>query len=147
MHTAGAPQDAFPSNSGNGASDNDPVYFNNFKISYFLGVNVPNDSNPKMLLAGDRNIVGYSAQTSVPAIIPNNGYGNANGFEYGLGSTNFPLNATAPAWTPAKMHQGRGNVLLADDSVQQLDSAGLRRQLGSTGDSTFSPGQNTLLFP
>jgi hypothetical protein len=151
MHVVGTvgTQLAFASASGNGVSDNDPAYFNNFKLSYFLGgLAVP--ANPQMLLAGDRNIWGdHTGSTVEPAYI-NNGYGNLTGTQYWIG-TNWVTGATYPQWSPTKMHQSRGNALLTDGSVQQLSSSRLRQQLASSGDTTFpsgvTAGPNTFLFP
>jgi prepilin-type processing-associated H-X9-DG protein len=127
----------------NSVNDYDPAYFNNFKLSYFLGVNAQ-DSGPQMLLAGDRNIWGNNLGTQPAQNFA--GYGNINSTEYCMG-TNWPGGATFPQWSPAKMHQSRGNVLLADGSVQQFNSSQFRRQCALSGDRTFIPGPNTLLFP
>jgi prepilin-type processing-associated H-X9-DG protein len=139
------PKQAQPSASGNAATDSpaEMWYFNNFKLSYFLGVNAQ-DSNPQMILAGDRNIWGNNLGTQPGG--NNNGYGNPSGVMQPMG-TNWPNGALFPQWSPAKMHQGKGNVLLADGSVQQLDSVRLRQQLSATRDTTSTPGPNTLLFP
>jgi prepilin-type processing-associated H-X9-DG protein len=125
-------------------SDPYPQYFNNFKLSYFLGVNA-SDSHPQMFLAGDRNIQGWYNNVTSPANV--NGYGNANATEAAMGTNWGTGTVNYPAWSPSKMHQGKGNVLLADGSVQQLDSTRLRQQLSATGDTTTQPGPNVLLFP
>jgi competence protein ComGC len=130
------------------APDSDPTYFNNFKVSYFLGVNA-SDTNPRLILAGDRNIWGDHNSSTVPPQWNGGGYGNINSTQYWMG-TNWVNGAIYPAWSPSKMHQGEGNVLVADGSVQQLDSVRLRQQLSATGDTTTSgywTGPNTLLFP
>jgi prepilin-type processing-associated H-X9-DG protein len=129
--------------ANNTTADNDPAYFNNFKVSYFLGV-FANAAN--MFLAGDRNIWGDHTGSSTQPFWNAAGYGNINSTEYWLG-TNWAGGANFPAWSPTKMHQSRGNVLLADGSVQQFNSSRLRDQLARTGDMTFIPGPNTLLFP
>jgi prepilin-type N-terminal cleavage/methylation domain-containing protein len=138
------PQTAALSASGNAATDStaEQGYFNNFKVSYFLGVNAQ-DSNPQMILAGDRNIWGNSLLTQPGQ--NNNGYGNPSGVYQTLG-TNFGA-AIFPQWSPSKQHQGQGNVLLSDGSVQQVSSSRLRQQLSTTGDTTTVPGPNTFLFP
>ena len=130
--------------SSTGTIDTDPPYFNNWRLSYFLGVNA-SDSHPQMLLAGDRNIQGFYNNTTSPANV--NGYGNANATEAAMGTNWGAATVNYPAWSPSKMHQGKGNVLLADGSVQQLDSVRLRQQLSTTRDTTLTPGPNTLLFP
>jgi prepilin-type processing-associated H-X9-DG protein len=146
MHVTGTVgnQTANPSASYT-TSDNDALYFNNFKLSYFLGVNA-SDLHPQMFLAGDRNIWGDHTTTIVQPPWNGNGYGNLNSYAYWMG-TNWGTSANYPAWSPSKMHQGKGNVLLADGSVQQLDSLHLRQQLAATGDTTNVPGPNLLLFP
>jgi prepilin-type N-terminal cleavage/methylation domain-containing protein/prepilin-type processing-associated H-X9-DG protein len=129
--------------------------FGNQNVSYFVAFN-GNEETPQMLLAGDRNIWGDSTQTALPGTLPNpygdspNSTGNSVGSYYKLG-TNFGGNATAPAWTPGKLHQGQGNVLMCDGSVQQLSSSRLREQLRTTGDATSTsgtpPGPNGVMFP
>jgi prepilin-type N-terminal cleavage/methylation domain-containing protein len=131
---------------GSPATDPNPQFFNNFKISYFLGRNAT-DSQPQMLLAGDRNIWGALNPAVNPGATaaPNNGYGNANNTGYAMG-TNFA--ATSLAGFTDKMHQKNGNCLISDGSVQQLSSAKFREQCRNTGDtSSAAPGANTLLFP
>ena len=126
------------------STDPGPAYFNNFKLSYFLGVNAQ-DSNPQMILAGDRNIWGYLGNTTTPPNV--NGYGNANSTEFAMGTNWGTGTVTFPGWSPSKMHQGQGNVLLSDGSVQQVSSSRLCQQLSTTGDSTTVPGANVFLFP
>jgi len=128
------------------AADNG--YFNNFKISYFIGVDA-SDAYPQMMLAGDRNIFGNSPGTpTTPTTYPNQGYGNGPNTAVSLG-TNFVNNAVTPCWTD-NMHQKNGNALITDGSVQQLSSAKLRDQLRNSGDptpTTSTPGPNTILQP
>jgi len=121
------------------------TYLLNSNLSYFVGKDAQ-ESNPQMLLVGDRNIVGQSPGGSVPSPIPGSGYGNVGAVALG---TNFVAGSQTPAWTE-KMHHGQGNVLLTDGSAQQLTSARLRESLRNSGDSSTtpsSPGPNTLLFP
>jgi len=113
-------------------------------VSYFLGIDAT-DNQPQMILAGDRNIVGNVAVTTIPTTDPNGGYGNVSDKAVAMG-TNFTAAATAPAWTD-KMHQKQGNALISDGSVQQLSSSKLREQFRTTGDTTTTPGANTLCFP
>ena len=126
----------------------------NLNVSYFVGRDAV-ENNPQMLLAGDRNIYGSSTLTTYTGTQgATGGYGNspdhgsagsAVGACYAMG-TNFAATATAPCWT-AKMHQQQGNVLLADGSVQELSTSRLQTQLRNTGDTTTTPGPNTLMFP
>jgi prepilin-type N-terminal cleavage/methylation domain-containing protein len=138
-----------PTGTGN---DLAPQYFNNFKISYFLGIDA-NDNFPQMLLAGDRNI--YGTATPATTVLPSPlqyAYGNPQNSTCAEG-TNFANNVVAPCWTDAKMHQKNGNALIADGSVQQLSSPKLRDQLRNSGDQTLGAsdvggtGPNRLMFP
>lgn len=121
------------------------AYLANANISFFVGKDAQ-DSNPLMLLAGDRNIVGQAPGGSLPNPIPGGGYGNVGAVALG---TNFSVGAQTPSWTD-KIHRGKGNVLLSDGSAQQLSGSGLRDLLRNTGDTSgapSSPGPNTILFP
>ena len=121
-------------------------YFNNWEVSYFLGIDA-SDNYPQMMLAGDRNIYGQGpGQAALPLAIPNNGYGALQSSAVALGNT-FAAGAATPAWTD-KMHQKNGNVLLSDGSTQGFSSSKLRDQLSNSGDpNTLAPGPNTLAFP
>ena len=126
-------------------------YFNNWEVSYFLGIDA-SDNYPQMALAGDRNIFGQGpGVTTLPPNIPNNGYGWGPNQGAAMG-TNFAAGVITPTWTD-KMHQKNGNVLLADGSVQQLSSSKLRDQFRNSGDTTtLAPASaaiagNCLAFP
>lgn len=135
---------AIPPASGT-ASDTTPAFFNNWKISYWLGKDCQ-EGQPQMMLAGDRNILGQAPGAATwPATVGNNGYGNNSG-SFAVIGTNFVGNLQTPGWTD-KMHQKNGNVLLSDGSAQQYSSARFREQAKNSGDSTTTPGPNTLLFP
>ena len=121
---------------------------NNVAVSYFLGRDAT-ETNPQMFLSGDRNIYGKTTTTT-----SNNGYGNSpsasttasSGWGISL-STNIPIaTPMVVGWTD-KMHQKAGNVALGDGSTQQLSTPKLAEQLRQTGDTTTSPGANTILFP
>ena len=132
-----------------GAADNG--YFNNFHISYCVGVDA-SDQYPQMILAADRNIYGASpGAVTPPPNYPCAGYGNGPQTAMSLG-TNFAGNVNTPTWTD-NMHQKNGNALITDGSVQQLSSSKLRDQLRNSGDPTPANSQpgpggaNCLLFP
>lgn len=114
---------------------------NNAATSYFVGKDA-DETNPQMLLSGDRNIgpyVGGAPDTAKPF-----GYGSTgNGLSLTLG-TNFTVVATAAGWTD-KMHQRQGNLALADGSVQQVTTPKLREALKNSGDS--SAPLNSILIP
>ncbi len=94
---------------------------NNSNISYFVGLDVSNETNPKMFLSGDDNF----AIGGVP-----------------VKSGMLQLLASTPvAWTKDR-HPGWGNIGLADSSVQQLNANGLQQALQQTGVAT-----NRLAIP
>jgi hypothetical protein len=87
--------------------------FSNTNISYFLGVDARADL-PAALLVGDRNITG--------------------GTRLGNGLLNLSSNSSA-GWT-REFHDRQGNILMADASVQQWTTPGLRQGLQVTGLAT-----------
>jgi hypothetical protein len=93
----------------------------NFNISYFVGVDVTNDSNPQMIISGDDNfeISGVPVKSGL--------------LEF---STNAPI-----SWTAAR-HKFLGNIGLADGSVAQVTTSGLQSALHQTSLAT-----NRLAIP
>jgi prepilin-type N-terminal cleavage/methylation domain-containing protein/prepilin-type processing-associated H-X9-DG protein len=121
------------------------TYMANAHVSFFIGKDAQ-ETNPQMLLAGDRNIVGQAPGGNVPNPVPGGGFGNVGAVALG---TNFNAITQTPAWTD-KIHRGHGNVLMTDGSAQQVSSARLRELLRNSGDTSgtpASPGPNTILFP
>ncbi|HEU5124056.1 MAG TPA: type II secretion system protein [Verrucomicrobiae bacterium] len=88
-------------------------------ISYFVGVDAV-ETNASMWLGGDRNMTtGEGTSSDLKNITTNQ----------------------AVRWT-GEIHKNAGNILMADASVQQLSSSGLRGALTKTGIET-----NRLAFP
>lgn len=85
----------------------------NSNLSYFVGVDAT-ENYPSMILSGDHNIT--------------------NGIAIRNGLLELTTNRLA-GWT-AEMHNKIGNLLLADGSVQEVDTSGLRKVLASTGVET-----------
>jgi prepilin-type processing-associated H-X9-DG protein len=86
---------------------------NNKNVSYFVGLDAT-EVRPQMLLTGDRNVTnGLSPVRSV-----------------------LELRPKIPAGWMQDMHNGNGNVGMADGSVQQVTMPGLQQMLKNTGDST-----------
>jgi prepilin-type N-terminal cleavage/methylation domain-containing protein len=77
--------------------------------SYFIG-QAPNESNPQLFLAGDRNPGTASQYMTGGASVPN---------PWG--------------WNTGTIHQSQGNILLADASVQGWNTAALLKGVTSTG--------------
>lgn len=84
----------------------------NTNISYFLGMDAPDETMPQMFLAGDRNLT-------------------TNGTPILSGLALIKSTDTL-GWTQ-KMHQGQGNVALADGSVQGYTSSGFQQAFRHTG--------------
>lgn len=87
--------------------------FNNSNISYFVGVEAC-ETNPQMILSGDRNII--------------------NGTAVKNGVLELTTNQST-AWT-AEIHNYVGNLCLADGSVQQVSTRGLGEAVENTGYAT-----------
>ncbi len=88
-------------------------FMSNSNISYFVGVDA-DERNPQLILFGDRNIT--------------NGTPVKNGL--------LDLTTKKPAVWTAEMHDGVGNVALADGSVQQISTLGLRSAVTNTSLAT-----------
>jgi prepilin-type processing-associated H-X9-DG protein len=85
----------------------------NQNISYFVDLDV-HEFNPQMFLDGDRNITGESdPENGILKLVP----------------------GRRASWTQ-DIHVNRGNVGLADGSVQQFSNGGLREALQNSGDPT-----------
>ncbi len=109
----------------------------NASTSYWVARD-SDETQPLMLLAGDRSIGASSTST---------GYGYStdvspfNGWAGGFGTNQL---ANGIGWT-AKLHQNQGNAAFADGSVQQLSSSALRNAVNRSG-NTNSPA-NYILMP
>jgi len=114
-------------NSGNAGSIQfsltTPVTLNN-STSYFVG-QTATETLPQMLLAGDRNPCGLSGT-------------------YKSTGVSVPDNSNTP-WASGTVHQGQGNVMLADASVQGWNQASMHQGLGNTGVSGLI--NNNCIFP
>ncbi len=100
----------------------------NYALSYMYGVDA-DETRPGMILSGDRNIR--------PTAAKNTFYGGTTG-PSPLGTN--PAGSTVQ-WTE-DLHSSGGNIALADGSVQQKTSGGLRELLQSTGD----PANTNFVF-
>jgi prepilin-type N-terminal cleavage/methylation domain-containing protein len=106
-------------------------------ISYFVGKDAE-ETQPQMLLAGDRNITNNAAGSTAIAVIQNNSI-------YARLGTNQLTGTTVPgAGYSATIHQSAGNMALGDGSVQQATGPRLREQLRNSSDPL---GYNALGIP
>jgi prepilin-type N-terminal cleavage/methylation domain-containing protein/prepilin-type processing-associated H-X9-DG protein len=90
------------------------TFLRNSNISFFLGVDVADGSNPQMILGGDRNLT--------------NGTPIKNGI--------LQVSSNNPAGWTSDMHNKVGNILLADGSVQQVSMTGLRSAIENATNGT-----------
>ncbi len=95
----------------------------NTNLSYFVGLDA-DETRPQTILSGDRNLT--------------NGLPRPNGV---LG-----LEPDRPAGWTAEMHVEVGNIGLGDGSAQQVNTAGLRRQIEASLKSV-EPNPQRLQFP
>jgi hypothetical protein len=108
------------------------TFLRNSNISFFVGIDAT-ETNPQMLLAGDRNITNsrpiknaiLETSTNSPAGWTPNMHDEAGNL----------LRSDGSVWT-SEMHQKVGNILLSDGSVQQLTITGLRAAIENTGLAT-----------
>jgi len=109
-----------------------PGTFANTTVSYFVGRDA-DESQPQMLLCGDRNI-GLITD-------PNWGYSPADNIATGK-NINLGTNAAATIGWTSKMHQNKGNITLSDGSVQQLSQSRFRQATTVTGDGAAKTTSN-----
>jgi len=110
----------------------------NAGISYFVGKDA-DEAQPQLILAGDRNIglkptQGWGGNTSgsgPTGFSPL--YGKAGNY---LSLSNYAMDPRLQ-WTD-RLHQGKGNVVLSDGSVQQLDSIKMRAAITSSSNATWA---------
>ena len=137
-------------NFGSGNGD----FYDNRATSYFVGRDA-DETNPQMLLSGDRNIYGNGSDVGLrnldEAANVNGGFGN--GGSGSAVSTITPLtgirlgtngnNTTGlPSWT-SKMHVKAGNLLMADGHAEQDSPSKLREAARNTSDING----NFILYP
>lgn len=90
------------------------AFLRNSNISYFVGIDAVNETDPQRILSGDRNIT--------------NGTPIKNGI--------LELTPNQPAGWTAEMHEKVGNLLLSDGSVSQVSRSGLQTAVANTGIAT-----------
>jgi prepilin-type N-terminal cleavage/methylation domain-containing protein len=88
------------------------TFLRNSNISFFIGLDA-NETNPQLILSGDRLTNGTALKNGILEV-----------------SSNHPA-----AWT-AEVHNKVGNILLSDGSVQQVSITGLRSAIENTGLAT-----------
>ena len=112
-------------------------FVGNVGVSYFVGKDA-DESNPQMVLSGDRNLgnkgaawgPGTTQPSGVTGYSPNATAAPGTGYFMNLASV---TNLTTFQWTD-KLHQAAGNICLSDGSVQQPSSSKMRDYFKAAGD-------------
>lgn len=110
------------------------LYTNDLNVSYFIGVDAVK-SSPRMLLAGDHNLGGNTNPPKIPYCGAPSVYSPS--FAVWLG-TNWTDNMGVAFMT--NQHNQKGNVALADGSVEGFNRSELQTALQNTGDTGRAPG-------
>ncbi len=99
-------------------------------ISYFIGTSA-NEEEPQSILGGDRNLAGgpFSADPNTPP--------SQVALRLPWATATNTAAMKSAVWTQA-IHQGAGNLLLGDGSVQQVTSGRMRDQFRDAALSTDS---------
>jgi hypothetical protein len=110
-----------------------------YGLSYFVCGDA-NSKNPRMILAGDRNI-GQARWPGQPALATNFSQFSASKF---YNNTTCGLSPTKSSWTRSDIHQMVGNICLVDGSVQRVDISGLdcALQNATNGNAILYPNYN-----
>lgn len=128
----------------------------NNALSYFYGYD-SSDTQPSMILSGDRNLGTGSAGANGAALTmysqgltarttAGSGLTTANGGIITTNSAAAPLNALNFS---ADLHAGQGNIGLADGSVQQVSAGRMKELFKSSADpnATSATTGNRLVLP
>jgi prepilin-type processing-associated H-X9-DG protein len=107
-------------------------YTNDLNVSYFIGVD-GQETYPRMLLSGDHNLGGNANPPRTMYLAA-----SSTGTPFLCFGTNFIANQ-GPAWLDT-MHAQRGNVLMADGSVEWFNRSELQDALQHSGDRGRTPG-------
>jgi prepilin-type N-terminal cleavage/methylation domain-containing protein len=110
--------------------------FNNNYVSYFIARDAA-ESNPQMILAGDRTVTFLASTTGAAA---------AGSAAYAVGTNG----AAILGFATGVMHDKAGNVAMSDGSCQQVSSSAFRNLTAATGDGgvaglwTLGTGNGTI---
>jgi prepilin-type N-terminal cleavage/methylation domain-containing protein len=117
--------------------------FGSRNLSYFVEGNAY-DKFPRMILIGDRNI-GTSTSWSSPATVMNM-YNNGYSEIAVKGMSPQPtLKAFPWEWSDLDIHEGAGDLGLADGSAQQASLGGLQSSLNDTANARGAGNLNTII--
>jgi len=107
-------------------------YTNDLNVSYFIGVDAQ-ETYPRMFLTGDHNVGGNANPPTTPYLAA-----PSTGTPFVSLGTNFTANQ-GPAWLD-NMHAQKGNVGMADGSVEYFSRSELQAALPLSGDKGRMPG-------
>jgi prepilin-type processing-associated H-X9-DG protein len=113
------------------------------KVSYFVGADAL-EADPQSVLAGDCNIGNVGTSGDAPATTRFGSTVNAMTSAPAISSTASGFGANNWAWTAYDLHQGTGNLLFADGSVQSTTISGLHLAMQNATNTVNGPCWNFL---
>ena len=110
----------------------------NHSVSFFVGIDAV-ETEPQMMLAGDRNITNNGA----PGLKVDGDYSKIAFFQTNIsGQIYTPGNANVGAGWSSKIHKANGNSVMGDGSVLQSSASRLKDALANSQNSS-----NRMSFP
>jgi len=114
--------------------------------SYFVNGDAT-ESDPQMIIIGDRNIGNGTATKDTPASFAlvastTSPQKASQSSEKTMDSGAWAANATQLSWSQGEMHQKTGNILLTDGSAQQTTVSGLHTQMQNSTNTYSQQGWN-----
>jgi len=113
------------------------------KASYFVGADAF-ESDPQSVLAGDCNIGNSATAGNSPSATRFGATASSTASAPEITRTAFGIGANAWAWTSGDLHQGTGNLLFSDGSVQSATISGLHLALQNATNTVNGPCWNFL---
>ena len=113
------------------------------KVSYFVGADATR-FDPQSVLAGDCNIGNSGTAGNSPSATRFGSTVSATASAPEITRTAFGIGANAWSWTGGDLHQGTGNLLFTDGSVQSVTISGLHLALQNATNTVNGPCWNFL---
>ena len=113
------------------------------KVSYFVGADAT-PFDPQSVLAGDCNIGNSDTIGNSPSATRFGSTVSATASAPEITRTAFGIGANNWAWTGGDLHQGTGNLLFTDGSVQSFTISGLHLALQNATNTVNGPCWNFL---
>ena len=114
------------------------------KVSYFVSADAT-EANPQAVLSGDCNIGNIGTTNGAPAVV-RFGTPGSSGINAGPEVTSLGFSTATGnwAWTANDLHQGKGNLLITDGSVQSTAIQDLHAYMQGSTNNIQGPCWNFL---